>query len=60
MTSNVWADAWEPGEDWSGGGGRSRRLSRGTELRHGLLADVVAQAAYPPMALLTWRSGVNG
>jgi len=32
VTSNVWTDDWEPGEDWSGGGGRSQRLPRGTEL----------------------------
>ena len=29
---NVWSDAWEPGEDWSGGGGRSKRLPRGDVL----------------------------
>jgi uncharacterized cupin superfamily protein len=23
---NVWSDEWDPGEDWSGGGGRSKRL----------------------------------
>jgi uncharacterized cupin superfamily protein len=32
MTANVWNDDWESGEDWSGGGGRSKRLPRGTEL----------------------------
>jgi uncharacterized cupin superfamily protein len=26
---NVWSDAWGPSEDWSGGGGRSKRLPRG-------------------------------
>jgi uncharacterized cupin superfamily protein len=29
---NVWADAWEAGEDWSGGGAESRRLPRGERL----------------------------
>jgi len=29
---NVWSDEWEPSEDWSGGGGRSRRLPRGDQL----------------------------
>ncbi|MBA3412065.1 MAG: cupin domain-containing protein, partial [Actinobacteria bacterium] len=29
---NVWTDAWDPGEDWSGGGGRSKRLPRGPDL----------------------------
>jgi quercetin dioxygenase-like cupin family protein len=29
---NVWSDEWEPGEDWSGGGGRSKRLPRGDVL----------------------------
>jgi uncharacterized cupin superfamily protein len=29
---NVWSDAWEPGEDWSGGGARSKRLPRGNDL----------------------------
>ena len=29
---NIWADAWEPGEDWSGGGGQARRLPRGEQL----------------------------
>ncbi|MFL5970623.1 MAG: cupin domain-containing protein [Gaiellaceae bacterium] len=24
--SNVWADEWDDAEDWSGGGGKSRRL----------------------------------
>lgn len=26
---NVFSDEWDPGEDWSGGGGRSKRLPRG-------------------------------
>ena len=30
--ANVWADAWDPGEDWSGGGARSKRLPRGDVL----------------------------
>ncbi len=30
--ANVWTDAWDPGEDWSGGGGRSKRLPRGRDL----------------------------
>jgi uncharacterized cupin superfamily protein len=29
---NVWTDEWDPGEDWSGGGGRSKRLPRGSNL----------------------------
>jgi uncharacterized cupin superfamily protein len=29
---NVWTDEWDPGEDWSGGGARSKRLARGDEL----------------------------
>jgi uncharacterized cupin superfamily protein len=30
--NNVWTDEWDPGEDWSGGGGRSKRLPRGPNL----------------------------
>lgn len=29
---NIWTDEWDPGEDWSGGGGRSKRLPRGSSL----------------------------
>jgi uncharacterized cupin superfamily protein len=29
---NIWSDVWDPGEDWSGGGGRSKRLPRGGNL----------------------------
>ena len=29
---NVWSADWDPGEDWSGGGARSKRLPRGDEL----------------------------
>ena len=29
---NVWSDEWKPSEDWSGGGGRSKRLPRGDVL----------------------------
>ena len=29
---NLWSDEWEPSEDWSGGGGRSKRLPRGDVL----------------------------
>jgi uncharacterized cupin superfamily protein len=29
---NVWSDEWDPGEDWSGGGARSKRLPRGASL----------------------------
>jgi hypothetical protein len=29
---NVWTDEWDPGEDWSGGGARSKRLPRGETL----------------------------
>jgi uncharacterized cupin superfamily protein len=31
-SDNIWNDEWPPGEDWSGGGSRSRRLLRGNEL----------------------------
>jgi uncharacterized cupin superfamily protein len=30
--NNIWTDQWDPGEDWSGGGSRSKRLPRGDEL----------------------------
>ena len=29
---NVWSDKWDPGDDWSGGGARSKRLPRGPNL----------------------------
>jgi uncharacterized cupin superfamily protein len=29
---NIWSDAWDEGEDWSGGGSRQRRLPRGENL----------------------------
>lgn len=29
---NVWTNEWDPGEDWSGGGGVSKRLPRGPNL----------------------------
>jgi uncharacterized cupin superfamily protein len=29
---NVFGDTWDPGEDWSGGGGLSKRLPRGDVL----------------------------
>jgi uncharacterized cupin superfamily protein len=29
---NIWTDAWEEGEDWSGGGARQRSLPRGSNL----------------------------
>jgi uncharacterized cupin superfamily protein len=29
---NIWTDGWDPGEDWSGGGGLSKRLPRGERL----------------------------
>jgi uncharacterized cupin superfamily protein len=29
---NVWSDEWDPGEDWSGGGGLGKRLPRGDVL----------------------------
>jgi uncharacterized cupin superfamily protein len=29
---NIWTDEWDPGEDWSGGGGLSKRLPRGRNL----------------------------
>jgi uncharacterized cupin superfamily protein len=30
--NNIWTDGWAPGEDWSGGGSRSKPLPRGDEL----------------------------
>jgi uncharacterized cupin superfamily protein len=30
--ANVWADTWDPGEDWSGGGALSKRLAQGDVL----------------------------
>ena len=30
--NNIWTDEWPPGEDWSGGGSRSKRLPRGHNL----------------------------
>ena len=30
--NNIWTDAWDPSEDWSGGGGQSKRLPRGPNL----------------------------
>jgi uncharacterized cupin superfamily protein len=30
--NNIWTDQWDPGEDWSGGGSRSKRLPRGEGL----------------------------
>ena len=30
--SNIWSDAWESDDDWSGGGARARRLPRGGNL----------------------------
>jgi uncharacterized cupin superfamily protein len=32
MDTNVFTDEWDPGEDWSGGGGVSKRLPRGDVL----------------------------
>ncbi|CAN5807286.1 hypothetical protein BH18ACT13_BH18ACT13_20690 [soil metagenome] len=32
MSDNVWRDEWDPGEDWSGGGARAKRLPRGASL----------------------------
>jgi uncharacterized cupin superfamily protein len=32
VDANVFTDDWEPGEDWSGGGGASKRLPRGDVL----------------------------
>jgi len=29
---NIWSDEWDAGEDWSGGGSRSKRLPRGDGL----------------------------
>jgi uncharacterized cupin superfamily protein len=30
--NSIWTDDWDPGEDWSGGGGKSKRLPRGDQL----------------------------
>jgi uncharacterized cupin superfamily protein len=30
--NNIWTDEWPSGEDWSGGGSRSKRLPRGVSL----------------------------
>lgn len=30
--NNIWTDDWDSGEDWSGGGSRSKRLPRGVRL----------------------------
>jgi uncharacterized cupin superfamily protein len=30
--SNVWTEDWDEGEDWSGGGGKAKRLPRGPGL----------------------------
>jgi uncharacterized cupin superfamily protein len=30
--ANIWSDDWNAGEDWSGGGARSKRLPRGADL----------------------------
>ncbi len=29
---NIWSDVWDAGDDWSGGGGRAKRLPRGAQL----------------------------
>jgi uncharacterized cupin superfamily protein len=29
---NIWSDTWDAGDSWSGGGGRWKRLSRGTRI----------------------------
>jgi uncharacterized cupin superfamily protein len=29
---NIWSDTWDPDDDWSGGGGRAKRLPRGQNL----------------------------
>jgi uncharacterized cupin superfamily protein len=30
--NNIWSNEWEPSDDWSGGGGRSKSLPRGDAL----------------------------
>ncbi len=30
--NNIWSEAWDPADDWSGGGGRSKRLPRSERL----------------------------
>ena len=30
--NNIWSDEWEPGDDWSGGGGEGKRLPRGEQI----------------------------
>ncbi len=32
MNGGVWGDEWDEGEDWSGGGARTKRLPRGERL----------------------------
>jgi uncharacterized cupin superfamily protein len=32
VDDNVWSSEWDPVEDWSGGGARSKRLPRGASL----------------------------
>jgi uncharacterized cupin superfamily protein len=32
MGDNIWTDDWDEGEDWSGGGSKSKRLPRGEQL----------------------------
>lgn len=29
--TNIWSDEWDEGEDWSGGGGKSKRLPRAAD-----------------------------
>jgi uncharacterized cupin superfamily protein len=29
---NIWTDEWDEGEDWSGGGSKSKRLPRGEQI----------------------------
>jgi uncharacterized cupin superfamily protein len=30
--NNIWSDEWEPGDDWSGGGGKGKRLPCGDQI----------------------------
>ena len=43
---NVWSDEWDPGEDWSGGGSRSKRQPRGST--HGASVYELAHGCWVP------------
>ena len=48
MTDNsIWSDDWEPGEDWSGGGSRSKRLPRGDDLGASVYELAPGERSFP-------------